>query len=409
MRIALDYGRDRVEFDVADERLIAEPRPPAALADPSAAVRAALEEPYAFPALRRALTPDDHVAIVLDEELPHLAELLVPLLEHIHSAGVAPASMTLLCPPSASRQAWIDDLPDDFQDVHVEMCDPDDRRRMAYLATTQQGKRLYLNRTLVESDQIVVLSGLRYDPLLGYSGAEGSLYPALSDRETRQEMSQRVNLGVPDAAPWPARRAATETAWLLGAPFFVQVIESAGDGVAQVVAGTVEASREGQRLLDVNWRRSVPRPADLVIAGVSGDPSRHTFAVLAAALACAARVVQPGGRIALLSQAEPVLGSEADLLRGANDPREILRRLHSEQTVELVPVLRWAAAATQARINLLSGLPDDRVEELFATPLHAAREVQRLIDAGGSCVFLPDAHKMLAVVAECDARGGGPT
>lgn len=400
MRIAMDYGLDRVEFEVADERLIADPRPPEALADPAAAVRAALEEPHGFPPLRRALTPDDHIAIVLDEELPHLAELLVPLLEHIHGAGVAPESMTLLCAPSASKQAWIEDLPDDFQDVHVEVSDPDDRRRMAYLATTHKGKRLYMNRTLVDSDQIVVLSGRRYDPLLGYSGAEGSLYPALSDKETRQEMSQRVNLGAPEAAPWPARKAATETAWLLGAPFFVQVVESAGDGVAQVVAGTTEASREGQRLLDASWRRSVPRPADLVIAGVSGDPSRHTFAVLAAALACAARVVQPGGRIALLSQAEPVLGADVEMLRNADDPREILKQLHNAQTVELAPVLRWAAAAAQARLNVLCGLPDDSVEELFATALHAAREVQRLIDAGGSCLFLPDAHKMLAVVAE---------
>lgn len=400
MRIAMDYGRARMELDVAGDRLIAELRPPEALADPAAAVRAALEEPHAFPPLRRALTPDDHVAIVLDEELPRLAELLVPLLEHIRSAGVAPECMTLLCPPSSSRQAWIDDLPDDFQDVRVEVSDPDDRRRMAYLAATQKGKRLYLNRTLVESDQIVVLSGRRYDPLLGYSGAEGSLYPALSDRETQREMSQHVNLGVPEVTPWPAQRAATETAWLLGAPFFVQVIESSGDGVAQVVAGTTEASREGQRILDVHWRRSVPRPADLVIAGISGDPSRHTFAVMAAALACAARVVQPGGRIALLSQAEPVLGPEAELLRSADNPREILRRLLNEQTVELAPALRWAAAASQARINLLCGLPDDRIEELFATPLHDAREVQRSIDAGGSCLFLQDAHKMLTVAAE---------
>ncbi|MGH7227100.1 MAG: lactate racemase domain-containing protein, partial [Gemmataceae bacterium] len=237
MRIALDYGRERAEFEVAGERLVAELRPPAALADPAAAVRAALEGPHAFPALRRALTPDDHVAVVLDEQLPHLAELLVPLLEHIHSAGVAPECMTLLCPPSSSRQAWIEDLPDEFQDVQVEVCDPDDRRRMAYLAATHKGKRLYLNRTLVECDQIVVLCGRRYDPLLGYSGAEGSLYPALSDRETRREMSQRVNFGVPGATPWPARRAAMETAWLLGAPFFVQAIESVGDGVALVVAG----------------------------------------------------------------------------------------------------------------------------------------------------------------------------
>jgi len=159
MRIAMDCGLDRLEFEVADDKLIPGPQPPAALADPAAAVRAALETPHGYPALRRALTPDDHVTIVVDEQLPHLAELLVPLLEHIASAGVTPETTTLLCPPSSSRQSWIEDLPDAFQEVHVEIADPGERRRMAYLATTHKGKRLYLNRTLVEADQIVVLSG----------------------------------------------------------------------------------------------------------------------------------------------------------------------------------------------------------------------------------------------------------
>ena len=399
MRIGMDCGLDRMEFEVTDDQLIPGPQPPAALADAAAAVRAALEQPHAFPALRRALTPDDHVTIVVDEQLPHLAELLVPLLEHVASAGVSPEAMTLLCAPSSSKQAWIDDLPDAFQDMHVETSDPADRRRMAYLATTHKGKRLYLNRTLVEADQIVVLSGRRYDPLLGYGGAEGALYPALSDRETREEMSHRVNLGLPDQTPWPARRQAMETAWLLGgSTFFVQAIEAVGDGVAHVVAGAADASREGERLLDACWRRHVPRAADLVIAGLSGDPSRTTFADLAAALACAARVVRPGGRIVLLSRAEPVLGPEINLLRNAGDPGDVLQQLRNKHTVELAPVLRWAGAADHANLNFLSGLPDETVEELFATPLHEAREVQRLLDAGGSCLFLPDAHKMLAMV-----------
>lgn len=403
MRMVVDCGLDRLEFEVADSKLIPGPHAPTAVADPAAAVRAALEQPFGFPALRRALTPDDHVVIVVDEQLPQLAQLLPPLLEHVQSAGVASEAMTLLCPPSASRQAWIEELPDAFQDVRVEMSDPDDRRRMAYLATMHKGKRLYLNRTLVEADQVVVLSGRRYDPLLGHGGAEGALYPALSDRETRSEMSQRLHLDPPTDAPWAARKAAVEAAWLLGAPFFVQVIESIGDSVAHVVAGTTDASREGQRLLDACWRHRIAGSADLVVAGVSGDPARHTFADLASALACAARVVQPGGRIALLSRANPALDSSADLLLAAEEPQAVLQQLRGKHTAELAAVLQWAGAASHANLNLLSGMPDETVEELFATPLHDAQEVQRLLDAGGSCLFLPDAHKMVATQSEPEA------
>jgi nickel-dependent lactate racemase len=398
MRIVMDYGLESVDFEVADKNLIADPRPPTALADPTAAVRAALEQPYEFPPLRRALTPDDRVAIVVDERLPHLTELLVPVLEHLQGASVSPEAMTLLCPPSSSRQTWIDELPDAFQDVRVEMHDPDDRRHLAYLATTRHGKRIYLNRTLVDADQIVVLAGRRYDLLLGYSGAEGALYPAFCDKETRDEMNQRVNLGVPNETPWPVRREAMETAWLLGAPFFVQVIEGSGDRVAHVIAGTADASREGQSLLNASWRRNVPHAADLVVASVSGDPTRQDFATLAAALACAARVVEPGGRIVLLSQVNPALGTEIDVLRNADDPQTVLESFRGKHAVEMAPALQWASAANHAKINLLSGLPEETVEELFATPLNEARQVQRLLDAGGTCLFLQDAHKMLAVV-----------
>src|SRR5438094_10320953 len=119
MRIGIDYGREHLAVEVRESTLVpVHRRPPAPpLADPAAAVRQALETPLGFPALRRALTPDDHVVIVIDEHLPRLPELLTPVLEHITQAQVDPAAITLLCPPSSSGQPWIDDLPEAFEDV----------------------------------------------------------------------------------------------------------------------------------------------------------------------------------------------------------------------------------------------------------------------------------------------------
>src|SRR5262245_54670653 len=166
MRISLSVGLERVGLEVDEARLLARRPAPAALPDPAAALRTALEEPSHFPALRRALTPEDHVAVVVDEGLPSVAGLLVPLLEHITSAGVDPAALTLLVPPSALRHGWVDDLPEHLEEVQVEVHDPKDRRRLAYLATTAGGRRLYINRTLVDADQVVVLTERRYDPAL---------------------------------------------------------------------------------------------------------------------------------------------------------------------------------------------------------------------------------------------------
>jgi len=399
MRIEIGYGREVLELDIPESRVAAvrraAPAPP--LPDRAAAMRTALETPHDFPALRRALTPDDQVAIVVDEHLPRLGELLPPILEHLAQARIGPEAATLICAPHG-RQEWVDELPDRFEDVRIEVHDPGDRRRHAYLATTKQGRRVYLNRTAVDADQLVVLTGRGYDPLLGYSGAAGALYPAQSDEATRREMLGRLSLAVPGATAWPVRQEAAEVAWLLGAPFLVQAIEGSGEEIIHVVAGSMDSAAEGQRLLDARWRVQLDEPVPTVVMGMAGDPARHGFGELAQALMCAARVVEEGGRIVLLTQAAPPLAAGAEMLREAGSPAKALDALRQQPPPDLAAAFQWASAALKAQIYLLSKLPVDTAEELFTTPLEKASQVERLLGTGGACLFLADGHKTMAEV-----------
>ncbi len=398
MRTDIAYGTEHLELEVGADRLVAahaRPRAPA-LADPVAAVAAALEAPLGFPALRRALTPDDHVAVVVDEQLPLLPQLLMPVLAHITRAGVRPEAITLLCATPAS-QDWVNELPDEFQEVRVEAHNPSDRKRLAYLATTKQGRRVYLNRTAVDADQLVVLTRRGYDPVLGYSGAEAALYPALADEAVLQESWERLSMAAPGAAPWPLRQEAAEVAWLLGMPFLVQVIEGAGSEVVHVVGGPIESSAEGVRLLDARWRVEVDEPADTVVVGVGGDPAAHRFADLARALGCASRVVKRGGKIVLLSGGEPALGEAAELLRRAEEPDAALELVGKQRPADGAAAFEWASAARQATLYLWSRLPEETAEELFTVPLDHAGQAQRLVREG-SCLILGDAQKTLAVL-----------
>ncbi len=224
------------------------------------------------------------------------------------------------------------------------------------------------------------------------------LYPGLSDEATRDEVATHLHLEAPGAEPWAVRREAAEVAWLVGAPFLVQVIEGAGSDVSHVIAGTVRSSAEGQRLLDARWRVVVDRPADVVVASLTGDPAGLDAADLARAFFTATRVVKPGGRVVLLTEAAPALGPSYDLLRQREEPAAALQLILKERPADLATGFMWASAACQARLYLLSGLPSDSAEELFVTPLEHAAEAQRLLAGDTSCLFLPDAHKTLAVV-----------
>jgi nickel-dependent lactate racemase len=357
----------------------------------------ALETPQGFPALRKALTPDDHIVIVADHRLPRLDEMLSAVVEYLIQANIRPTAITLLYAflPTSGVNGQLPGHPE----IAVEIHDASHRKKMSYLATTRKGRRLYLNRTAVDADQLIVLSGRGYDPLLGYSGTVAELFPALSDEETKQQLSHALSNDVPSTEPWPIRREADEVAWLLGAPFIIQVIEGSGREIVHVLGGLADTGGEGERLLNAEWRVTVDRPADVVVAGISGDSVGHGFAELAHALACAARVVKPKGRIVLLTQAQPALGPGAQIIRQSDEPGIALKDLRLQKPADIGPAFQWASTADHAEIFLLSGLEPEVAEELFTTPLDNPSEVQRLLKSG-DILFLEDAHKSIAVIEE---------
>lgn len=397
-QIDLPVGQSTWALTVRPEATVELKRAPVAppAAGPRELVRAALEKPTGLDApLRRALTPDDHVAVVLDERLPHIPELLAGVIEHIQSAGIDPAVVTVIVPPGGPGSPWVDDLPDEFADIHLETHDPEERKKLAYLATTKAGRRVYLNRTLVEADFTVVLTGRGYDPTFGYAGAEIAIFPALSDAETLVESVGRFSIEPPGPKTGAARSQAAEIGWLFGTPFYVQVIEGAGGAVQEVVAGMPESSAEGVRRQEARWHATVEERPGLVVAAISGPPERVDFLAVASAAATAARVVRPGGRIAVLTDAAPPLEEGAELLRQAEDPDAVDKVLSRRKPDDWPAAALWAFAAGQASLFVASGWSDDVTEELFATPIASAAEVQRLIDAAGRVTVIPDAHKTM--------------
>lgn len=399
MRIEVKYGRTPLALTVDPKRLVGHYHGPDAVSNVAAAVTAALEAPVSYPPLRRALTPDDHVAVVLDAHVGDPGDVLVPVLDHILQMEVAPEAISLLCAEPGASDAWVEALPERLEDVHVEQHDPKDRRRLAYLATTGAGRRLYLNRTLVDADQVVVVSERRYDAILGYAGGETSLYPLFSDEPTRQEQLRHWHADAPTTEkPWPLRAEADEVAWLLGQPFYVQLIAAEGQGIAQVITGAGEAVRAAQRRLDAVWRFALPRRADVVVVAVSRDPAQQTFADLAEAAYTASRIVQPGGRIVLLSGANPQPGVGAETILNADEPEAAVQALAKAAAFGSGAALRWAQAVSHAHVSVLSAMPGQLVEDLFATPLDGEDQVQRLLTAG-DCAILQDGERMVAEVA----------
>ena len=109
-------------------------------------------------------------------------------------------------------------------------------------------------------------------------------------------------------------------------------------------------------------------------------------------------MLRPNGRVVLLSEASPRTDAGMELLADADDPTAALAEIRRRKDYELRAAWQWAMGAEQAEVFLLSGLPAETVEDLFAFPLEGARQAQRLVAASEACLFLGDAHKTLALV-----------
>ena len=399
--VTLTVGGAAWPFNVPSEKIVALSRgaEPGTAGSPTDMLNAALEGPIGLGApLQRAVTPDDQVAIVVDERVPQLVPILIGLLQHLVEAHVELKNVTLLVPATSLQQLWLDDLPDELGDIHLDVHDPANRDKLAYLATTKGERRVYLNRKIVEADLLIVLTGRGFDPKLGYSGGAAFLFPQFSDAETIAGYPKEFKTASRPEDPNPLRTEAKEILKLLGAPFLVQIIEGVGDTVAEVFVGLPVSTSDGAASLKKHWLGRVERKADLVIAAVSGSDGRITFRDLATAAATGRRALESGGRLVLLTTAAPRLDDSGDLLLKVEEPAVALKRIAAAKPDDAMPGTFWAFAAKKVSLYVAAGWPDELIEELFATPVHTVGEVQRLIDAAESVLFLQDAHKMFVEV-----------
>lgn len=402
MRIAVDFQGEALEFEVPEERVVARWSGPEGL-DPAgvpAAVAGALEGPLDFPPFRQMIVPGDRVAIAMDPAIPDAGAVLEALIGQLGRAGVGRETITVV---TASPMAAGSVRPDAGGES-VEVHDPDDRARIAYLASTREGRRVYLNRSLTDADVVVPVGLLRYDPDAGYRGPWSVLFPGLSDRPTMQAM--RAGAG---SAPTDADRArhraqleeSSEVSWLLGSQFYLGIVPSAR-GVLEVVAGRDEAVRHrGIEAVDRSWSLRAPSRAELVVAGVGGSGPAATIEDLAAALETAAGLVRRGGRVVALSRAAGAIGPALQRLSTVDDPGEADAALRGLEDAEDYTVARRIArAAAWADLFVAGALDPDVLEGLAIAPLERPEQARRLADGAESVTFVGRAELTRAVVLD---------
>ncbi len=391
--IRLELDRDKTSVDCGTP-------PGESLDELDTAVRTALENPLEYPPLAKCVTPGDEIVLAVDHGVPHAGELVAAVIGVLLEAGVGADGISVLSATEDSRTDPRDFLPEAVRDrIKLMTHDRTDSQQRAYLAATESGEPVVVNRALHDADLILPIGCLHDSASAGYFGIHTSLFPGFSDEDTQSRFRSAATL---DSGRSNKRKLIEETehvAWLLGINLTIQVVPSVDGSVLHVLAGQSEAvSREGRELYDLAWNYRPAQKASLVVATISGDASQQTWENLGRALAAATTLVEEGGAIAVCCDLADSLGPAMQRIMKSRSRDAALRRIRKERPDDTLPAVQLAAALDRGKVYLLSRLGNETVEELDMTPLTDGAELERLAQQHKSCILLENAP--YAVVSE---------
>lgn len=325
MRVELALGRTRIGVDVdlpAAQVLQLEKADGPPLADPAAALRAALAQPTAGPALSElARGRRDAVIVVSDHTRPvPNALLLPPLLEELARVGIPQGRIRVLVATGLHRPSTRDELDAMFgaelrRSLRIEQHAAREPGAHVDLGHTREGMPVRIDRRYVDSE-LKLLTGLIEPHLMaGFSGGRKAVCPGLAAEETirwahaPELLEGAIGPGLVDGNP--LHRSLLEAQALAGADFLLNVTLDRARRIRGIFSGDpLAAHAAGMRAADADSRVTLAEPVDLALVSGGGHPLDATFYQAIKGIASALGIVREGGAIVLCAQLDQGCGSE---------------------------------------------------------------------------------------------------
>ena len=386
----LTFPGGSLEIAIDPERLLVDWQGPPGKTGSEVAddVRARIESPPGFPALGLAVVAGDRVIIALDADLPCIAEILAPVVIELEAAGIRREDIVVMS-SGDSEAVSPSTLPPGIRHIRH---DPEDATTHAYLATTESGKRIYLNREDVEADFVLPIGLILPDAHAGIRGPWTSIYPGLRGIAEGVEPS-------PEPLPDVLLEESTEVGWLLGNLFQIGVIPGV-TGVAEILAGPAASVLElGTERINALWTIHATERADLVAVSV-GDAS--SLDALWSALGVGASLVRRGGKVVAISSSKGTLGPAACRLLGEEIPGPSCLR-GAENEPDYLPAKALATALAWADLYVFSAYDPDVLEDLGIIPLSKLSEAKRLIASANDVAIINHAEWTRVKLVEDDS------
>ena len=372
-QLELPFGKGRLTVEASGALL--EGRVARPIADETAAVQAAIDNPIGTAPLRRIVRQGERVAIIVNDitRLTRTDLLLPPIVNTLNSAGIPDSDIFIVFALGIHRLQTDDErrlIVGDEIYRRLRMFDhvSTDDASLVEIGTTSFGNRVEINREVWEADRIILTGEIIYHLIAGYSGGRKSLVPGVAGFRTttfnhRMIFDPNCRPGLLDGNP--ANEDLTEACRMIDPDFIVNVVLSPDGRLIRVLAGHwEEAHREGCRTVDQMLRVNVDEPLDLIIASAGGFPVDIDLRQAHKGLENACLALRPGGSIVFYAECPNGAGIKSfeDYVNRYNDEIEMKSALDREFVVGGHKAFWIVRLGRKYDIHLVSTLPQEFVE-----------------------------------------------
>jgi lactate racemase len=399
-RIALSYGRGRLEFNFDTTRfnVITADNYESPLSDLE--VGTAFDDPIASPPIDEIVSSGESVLIVVSDATRATASAQVVnlLVRRLVQAGVSPSRMAIIFATGIHRPVTEKEkvellTPFIVQRLQIIQHDAYDQSRLTTLGTTESGVTVEVNSALREFSHVILTSGITFHYFAGFTGGRKSICPGLAAAKTI-EATHMLALDFDTGG----RRAGVQTGRLDG-----NAVHEECERVASLIAPAfsvntiVDESKRALKVFCGDWRLAhraacdyyleqysvaVPEKRDIVIASCGGFPHDINLIQAHKALDMAALACKDGGTIILLAECSDGLG-RPDFLKwfDARDARALATRLVNGYEVNGQTAWALLTKAERYRVCLVSELPPEDVLRMRMIPV---RTISEALEQAGS-------------------------
>ena len=408
MRVRLAYGRSGLTIDVPRERTtVIEPIQAPALADPDAALTAALRRPVAGPPLRGLAKPGQTLAIsVCDVTRAQPRREMVGAVLRELDGIVRPEDVMILIATGTHRANTPAELRAMLGDEIISSCrvinhDARDDSSLVELGESGNGVPTRLCRHWLEADLRITTGFVEPHFFAGFSGGPKMVAPGLAGLDTVLTLHDAARVGDPRSTwgiieknPLHSDIRAIAARPEAEPHFSMDVLLDRSQRITHVFAGELFAMhRRACAAAKRIAMRETSRRFEVVVTTNSGYPLDQNLYQAVKGMSAAAQVVADGGTIlcaAECSDGIPDHGRYAELLRRGNSPAELLQQIEARKEAEPDQWQVQVQALIQRRARVLVKADGLSGEQLSAAHFEPAPDLD---DALAECVAArPDAR-----------------